>query len=197
MSLIIPPGFAAVSIPIRNFAVTRAAAITFGIEVPGSPVPDELAAEVQSIFAATVGSRMDASCSIGNTRVAIGQDGGEPVLGFAPASTPGGRALDATAPALAVLIQKRTARGGRRGRGNLYLPWACADNTVTEAGILATTEVNGYNTELNNWRTNMASESMNLTLLHSEGITAPGDPNEITSMQVSPVISHQVRRQTR
>lgn len=197
MTLQIPPGFVAVSVPIRNAAITRAAAVTFGCEDLAVGDPDATANLIQSVFVSTVGARIDASCAIGPVRIAIGQDGGEPVLGFASSSAPGGRALDSLAPALAVLVRKRTSRGGRRGRGAMYLPWAIADNTVTEAGVVSSTEVNAYNLALEAFRNDMASEDLPLVLLHSTGVTPPGDPNPITAMTVEPIISHQVRRQTR
>lgn len=194
MAVQIPPGFAAVTIPLTNPAILRSAAITFGVEIVGEFTPDELAVSVQSEWGTSIGARVDASVAMGPTRVAVGQDGGDPLLGFAAGTIPGGRSLDSIAPVLAMLLQKRTGLGGRRGRGNMYVPWCLGDNTVNEGGIIGASEVSGMQTACNTFIADNAAAQHPVVLLHGTGVSGVPEPTPVVQMEPSQIISHQVRR---
>lgn len=195
---IIPPGFAEITMPITHNGLARSAAVVFGLELDGiGPDADQIASAMQGLFVATLGTRIDNSCNIGPARAAVGQDGGLPVLGFASGPVQAGRSLNSVPPALAVLIDKRTGLGGRRGRGRMYLPWALPEGNVNEVGLIDTSEVNLTQAAAVDWLDGFASQLAIPVLLHDEGLSAVPPPTPITSVLVSSVVSTQRRRQTR
>jgi len=100
----------------------------------------------------------------------------------------------------ATLVHKRTSRGGRRGRGRLYLP-AVPEEAVSAAGALTS----GFITQVN---TGMATyleavndiDDVELVLTHSFDPTDPPPdstglvPNAITLLQCDPIAATQRRR---
>lgn len=198
MADIIPPGFIEVTVPLRHTGLSRSAAVVFGVEDGiGGGDPDALATTIQGLFVTHVGARIDSDVRIGPTRIAVGQDGQDPIMGFAEVDAPGGRSLDSIAPILALRVAKRTTRGGRRGRGNMYIPWSIPDNRVNEVGTVDPAESVPWQNAMNAWRVASAGGDLSLVLLHSPGISPPGDPDYITNLTVMGTISHQVRRQPR
>lgn len=198
MAIVIPPGFAAVSVPIKNAALSRTAYVTYAVaNESGDPDPDALAEQCQQRIGNSWGLRIDTNCTIGPVRVSVGQDGGDPLLGFAEASFQGGRTLNSPTPAIALLTHKRTQLGGRRGRGFCYFPWAVAEDALNEAGTVNAAEVTGWNDALALFRAGHVTNEIPLVLLHGTGVTLPPDPTPITNWTCDPTISNQVRRQTR
>lgn len=200
MAEIIPPGYAEVTLPIRHSLVNRGAAVVFGVHALGSAfTPDEQAQLVFDAFTETLGLRLDANTTMGPLRLAIGQDGGDPVLGFSGATVPGGRTMNSTSPAVAALLRKRTALGGRRGRGRMYLPWACAEADVTEGGVIGGTTLSGLQDAAPQFLEDLEAVGlgMPMVLLHSTGSTPVPIPTNVTSLQVETIVATQRRRQQR
>lgn len=198
MADIIPPGYAEVTIGIRHTAMTREANVVYGVATQILPAEaDDLAQNMQDLFVATFGAQIDSQCVIANSRVAVGQDGGEHIIGFSSTSANGGAGRDSTAPILAARMQKRTSRPGRRGRGNMFLPWALSDTNVTETGQLATAAINALNAAGATLLDALEEDAMTagMVLLHSAGISAPGDPDPVNALTCNGVVSHQIRRQ--
>lgn len=196
--IVIPPGYAHVDHSIQLTGYNRVAHVTYGVEIAGAPTPDILAGVLRAVWAVGPGSRMDGSTVNVLTQVTIGQDG-EPLVGESVGTAPGGRTMDATAPALALRCRKRTMLGGRRNSGSFFLPWALGDNQVTEVGQVSTAEVTGWQTVLDAWLVDLTTESLidGMVILHRTGGSAVPPPTPVTSLQVVPTISHQVRRQQR
>lgn len=198
MADIIPPGFAQVTVPLRNAAVTRPAAVVFGVEVPSGGVdPDTFAGSIQSLLIARFGPRIDNAVTIGPTRVAVGQDGGEPVMGTAPTDAGGNGALNSVPPNVAVLLRKRTTRGGRRGQGRMYLPWAVDEGSVSESGALTGPTIDAWNLAGSGLLSDLAAADSAMVLLHSVGQTLPGSPNVVTSLTCDGLVATQRRRLSR
>lgn len=198
MADIIPPGFAQVTVPLAHQDLTRAAAVVFGIEVPGGGVdPDLLAADVQSSFVTSIGQGVDSQVLIGPVTVLIGQDGGEGIAGSSPSGQQGAANLTAPPPNVAVLLRKRTARGGRRGRGRMYLPWWCQETDIDEAGRLTGAAISSRNTAANLFLNTLSGADTPMVILHSQGRTTPGQPNLVTTLTCDPVVATQRRRLVR
>lgn len=196
MADIIPPGFAEITIPLQHEALARAAAVVFGVEDEGGVVnPDTIAGLVQTAFVNTLGVPVDEDVTIGPTIARMGQDGGEALVGYASGTAPGGASrADAIAANTAALIHKRTQRGGRRGRGRMYLPWCISDANVSETGVLGTAQRDGLSTDANDFLGDLAAAGVPMYLLHSSGVSTTGDPNLVTSMSCDPIVGTQRRR---
>lgn len=198
MATIIPPGFAEVSLRIRHTLLARAAFTTFGISiVAGGGNPQDLAAQVDMACAPFLYAGFDTNVVVDRVRVTIGQDGGPPVIGDLPVNRPGGRGMNSTAPALALLVNKVTSLGGRRGRGRFFLPWYVSVANVSEAGTIAPAEVTSLQTRMAEWHGDFDDQGISPVILHRTGVSVPPAPTPIVGFQVDPLISNQVRRQPR
>lgn len=95
----------------------------------------------------------------------------------------------------AILVQKRTATPGRRGRGRMYWP-GLVESEVNAVGTLDGISIGRMNTMLNSWKATITSSPQLLqpVLFHSEGATPAPGPSIITSFTVSPVMATQRRR---
>lgn len=139
-------------------------------------------------------SRLDSNVTMRSCTVRLGQDGGEPLVGVDTGTQPG-LLSSASPPAnVAVLCHKRTAVGGRRNRGRLFLPWFVIETNVAEDGVIDGSTVSAIQTALNNWRTTLVTASLPPVVLHSVGLTTPGAPTPITSFQVDALVATQRRR---
>lgn len=139
-------------------------------------------------------TRLDNNVVNASCTVRLGQDGADPIVGTDTGSIAGSRSGESPSPNVAVLIHKRTAAGGRRNRGRMFVPWGVTDAEVNEDGTLLGTVISPWNGALNSWRTLLTTASLPPVVLHSVGLTLPGVPTPITSMTVDPVVSTQRRR---
>jgi hypothetical protein len=190
-----PPGFADVSMRLNLSGFARSAYITYGVD-PTSTDPDAIATQcvLAWIGAGSMNSRLDSTVTMAEVIVRLGTDGGEDLLGSAVNASVGGLTGGAPPPNVAVLMHKRTARGGRRGRGRLFLPWFCSDNDTNEDGTLLPALVTAVQTAGAIWLADLATRNVPMHILHSPGQTAEGPPNEVTSLVVSNLVATQRRR---
>lgn len=205
MADIIPPGYAEVLIPIRHASLARSAAVTFGVDMNSQGGSPTLASKIQADFVAGWAGTIDAQCTIGPARLTVGQDGAENLVFVATATTTGSAGTERIPANCAVLVRKLTSRGGRRGRGRMYLPWATADTTVDEIGQLSGAEVTALQTRADTFLgllddAGAGVQGTPMVLLHSpsgpetQNPTTPGLPNLVTSLLIDPVIGSQRRR---
>jgi hypothetical protein len=190
-----PPGFADCSLKFVLDGFIRPAFITFGVD-PSATNPDTVATSVYNAAtgAGSIATQLDSTVMITDAIARLGTDGGEDLVGQHTGTTRGGRTGGAPPPNVAVLVHKRTARGGRRGRGRLYLPWWCSDNDTNEDGTLLTSFTTPMLAALNVWLAAMVSASIPMVLLHGPGRTIEGPPDVVTSLSVSNVVGTQRRR---
>lgn len=195
MTLVIPLGYAHVGIEHRLTGYPRAAFTTYGVEVPtGSPFQDV----ANSIFTAhqtAMKGVLDTDVRFMAAHCSFGTDGEPFSINSNLASVQGTAPLTSLPGNCAVLVQKFTARGGRRGRGRMYLPWAISEGSVDEAGTIVAAGVTGIQTAVNALLSGLDAAGLTMTLLHNEaGSSAPGAPDAVTSAAVSGIISNQRRR---
>ncbi len=190
-----PPGFASVAVQIVHAGLSRPAYLTFGVD-PSATDPQSVAASISGTMAAagSLASVLDSETVISEVRVSLGTDGGEDLVGGITTSITGGTGHSSLPPNCAFLVHKRTARGGRRGRGRLFIPWCSSETNVDEAGIIQTAYLNTFQTAMNTWLSGLAAGSCPMVLLHDPGITSPGPPNVVTALTVDKLISTQRRR---
>lgn len=195
---IIPPGFANVALRFDHSSYPRPAYTTFGVDLgSASGDPDTLADTLALNLTPSIPSQLDSNVTWSETRIWIGQDGGDPIIGINNTPRQGQASRTSVSPGVAVLVRKNTATGGRRGRGAMYLPWYVNQTAVSETGIIASASMTALNTAMSNLMSDLSSSPFSMVLLHSAGISVPPDPSPVTSLSVSQVISRQGRRQVR
>lgn len=187
---VIPPGFAHVIIPHTHTGLARSAVITFGI-VPATGVPDP--AEPDAILAGySANMTNDNQVTVGPVTVVYGQDGGENVTLIGTDTDAGTSSSDRVPSNVAVLVTKSTTRGGRKGKGRLFLPWRAQEDEVDELGIIGNTYLAGIQSECDDWLANLSINDRPMQLLHSSGTF--GDPNEVVALTVNRMVGTQRRR---
>jgi hypothetical protein len=191
----VPPGYGDVSIKLGHAGQNRPAYITFGVD-PTSTNPDIVALAIATAFkgAGSLAGKFSSSVVIGPTYVRLGQDGGEALVGVDDTTTVGVLG-SATPPSnVAVLVHKRTARGGRRGRGRMFMPWWIGEADVDNTGNIINATITTLNTCLDVFRTALSSGSNPMVILHDEGKTVMGAPDVVTNMFVDRTVATQRRR---
>lgn len=201
MATLIPVGFAHILLPVWHVELTRRAAVTFGIAADlGDATPVEYLDYVVGSYVGTIGQLTDAGVGIGPATGRFGQDGGEPLSVEGTFQGAGDRTMDSLPPNVSALVKKSSNRGGRRGRGRMYLPWALADADVGDTGVIGTTPLGNLQTEVSNFWQALEDgispvETAAMYLLHdSEGSTPAGSPNKVTALTLQSVIATQRRR---
>jgi hypothetical protein len=196
-----PPGFASCSYELRHSLMSRSAFLTFGVD-PTATDPNGIATSLASAFAApgSLFTTLDSNVQLQQTRVSLGTDGTEDIVGTSPqlvACTLGGTSPPANC---AVLVHKRTARGGRRGRGRMYIPWACSVSSIGESGVVLAADITRIGTAVAAWAAQVTSLVGPLVILHRPSTpgtihpSVPGTPNPVTSFVVDPLVGTQRRR---
>lgn len=196
-----PAGFAQCSYELKHSLSSRSAFITFGVD-PTVTDPAAVATSLVAAFSSTgsLFACIDINVQLQSTRVSMGTDGGEDLVGSSTQIVACTRSMSSAPPNCAVMVHKQTARGGRRGRGRMYIPWCADSTTLTEAGVLNSANVTTVQNAVNAWRTSVISLVGPLMLLHRPSTidttrpTTPGPPNEITSLTVDALIATQRRR---
>lgn len=193
---VIQPGTAAVSIEMAQATLTRPAFITFGVD-PSATDPVSIAQGVASsiTLANSLGSITDSTVTFKSVTVRLGQDGGDPLVGVHPMTAPGtGGALSTLPPNCATLVHKRTAKGGRRHRGRMYLPWCVQEASVSETGVLDPAIVTQTQNAMTIFLNALTTANVPMVLLHSEGVSPVPPATLVTSLTVDALIATQRRR---
>lgn len=190
-----PPGFADISVEFKYAGFPRSSFITFGVD-PTATDPIVVGTLVAESIA-TTGSILDLvdnTVTMAAIHVALGTDGAEDIHAVVPRTDSGRSAAINSPNNCALLLHKRTARGGRRGRGRLYLPWSMQEGAVDENGIVLSTFVTSSQVKASLWLADMITRGVPMVLLHSTGLTTEGPPNSVTSLVVDGIVGTQRRR---
>lgn len=195
MTLLIPFGFAQASVALKLATLSRPAYITFGVQTLLEDNPTDSANAIQGLTVTHLAPRLDSGVSIGPTTVRLAVSDGEPLTGVSTTALgTGAVAGSSTPPQVALLVTKFTSRGGRRGKGRMFIPWAVVATSMQEDGIIPSGSLTPWQTALNNWLAALSSASVAMALLHSEGESSPGSPNLVTSLVANALSATQRRR---
>ena len=201
MSLLIPEGFAQVTIPLRYVTMSREAVVTFGVSISVEPDPyPQIADFIFQQWFETLGGRVDTGVVQGPARMAVGTGTSEHIQVVGTETNGSARAVATVPPNCALLVKKSTNRGGRRGRGRMYIPWAIDDNQIDETGLISSGEVTAAQTAADDFLEELGTAAGEegphpMYLLHeSEGETAPGSPNLVIGLSVDVIVATQRRR---
>lgn len=189
------PGYADCGIEIVHGSMSRSAWLTFGVD-PTDTDPALVAANIITAMTG-VGSLqgiVDSTATFRRVRVSLGQDGAEDTIADVAISLPGLNSVTSVPPNCALLVHKRTARGGRRGRGRLYIPWAMAGSSVDEAGVINASILTGLQTKATQFLSSLTTNNVPMVVLHNLGISTMGPPNLVTSVVCDTRIGTQRRR---
>lgn len=190
-----PAGFADCSYEFRQTGLTRPAYVTFGCD-PVDTDPALIAGNLQAAFAAAGSWKtiLDSSVTMTAIRVSLGTDGSADLVTVLNTSQVGAQVAFTTPPNVAILIHKSTSRGGRRGRGRMYVPWCVQGTNIDEAGQIAAGVITSTNAAFLAWRLALIANNCPLVLLHGPGKTPVVAPDPVSTLLVDRLIATQRRR---
>lgn len=191
-----PAGYADCSYQLTLSGFVRPSYVTFGVD-PSDTDPAAVATALLNAWqaAGSLNTIMDSQVTMTQVRVSMGTDaGGGDLVYVLPTSVVGGKTGSSLPPNCALLLKKTTARGGRRGRGRMYLPWAVDESLVDETGAIPAPTVSAASVAAGVWRIALNSNGCPLVILHASGKTATGAPDPVISMSADRLIATQRRR---
>lgn len=195
MGVVIPVGFGQVALDHYNIIDPEPMTTLFGFDYTATnPDPAGIADTFFTFLTGTNGmlqlSTVSNGVTIGPFRVAVNTAGGL-LSGVGTLFGVGTSVVPPLPNNCSWLLQKRTARGGRKGRGRSYLPpTQLSETDVSSIGVLGIATRNAFQTRVNLFRTDALANQLGLVLLHS-GAEAP---DEITSLVVDTRIATQRTR---
>jgi hypothetical protein len=188
--MIIPVGYASVSVPLTHPSINRQAFITFGVQNAGTFAdPNVVAQAVQDAIVGTIQNRFDTELLIGPTEAQVNVSAG-PLPGIATDTTNGTSVADTPPPNVAILCRKHTLTPGRTGRGRFYLPWACDQTGISQGGQLEAAVVTATQDRLTEFLAALDENQVPMVVLHN----GSGAPSEVTSFSVDTLVATQRRR---
>lgn len=194
MTVETPENFYVASLTLKHSLQARPCAVTFGVQNTAAGTPTVAADAVLTAVKNILVAAIDTNVLIGP----VSLHGGTPADPIAAVSTgalvPGTRAMTGMPPNCDVLVEKNTARGGRRGRGRMFFPFMLSQTEVSEAGIITAGVITTLTTLFNNFRTALNTQQVPMHVLHSPGISATNAPDLVTGLTVDSVIGSQRRR---
>lgn len=188
-------GFADVSLFVTHSTDPRPAAITFGVAADGKSASDIWTAVKDATnVSAGIKSKLANGAAFSRIKVSLGQEDEIDLVHDMPVSIPGTGAVGSVPPNVALLVHKRTSRGGRRGRGRMFLPWSINEVKVADNGSIDAAEQVLIQACVTTWFTELNTRGVPMFLLHQEGNTPTGLPTAVNSLAVDPLVSSQRRR---
>lgn len=190
---VLPPGYISAIISITRSGDPDPYAVTWAFDgTPESIGDPDLADAVQANFIVNWASSFPNDCVLGPTTLRIGQDGGDPILLTSTTTGTGSNSSDFLPQNTAVLLQKRSAFGGRKNRGRMFMPIA-TETTVSEVGAITPAQQASYQNIANEWLTGYNNDVTGfgqMVILHNDATT----PTPVTALTVSGLIATQRRR---
>lgn len=198
MGVVVPIGFAQVSMQFTLDSDAEPMVVTIGCDVGTEDDPSILADAVWSRLTTSDPmwdpSSISDEYNVGPFVASIMTSTG-PQIGTGTEVLVGTNAgVESLPNNCAVLVQKRTARGGRKGRGRAYFPPVFPTEGAVEAnGNLQPTFIASWQDSMTTWLLSSDSEGQPLVLLHSEE-AGPIAPDPITGLVVATKIATQRTR---
>src|SRR5215207_3150713 len=145
--MLIPEGYAQVNLKFGGVALPLGAEITFGVALGDSAYTALYVAEnAITAYEGTVMPWHSINTTLVGCRAKLGPNatGG---FGDVSGTAVGEGTGEALPPSVAIMAEKVTAFGGRRGRGRMYLP-GIDEDSVDMGGVVDPANVSGINTAL-------------------------------------------------
>lgn len=192
-AIVIPPGFAHLTLFLVSTENPHTCAITDGFEVLAPPFTQANTDALFTDLANALHPLYDGAWTLGPLQLLVGNDG--PLIRLEHTGTSGGTRSTQVEPPPQVtyLIKKQTGFSGRQFRGRSYWPFGGNQTALSQSGVLTSAEntllataAAAWHTALNKTADNTASQ----VLLHST-TTAP---TPVTAFTPERIVATQRRR---
>lgn len=199
MTLVIPPGFAQASIVMRNTGDPEAWYVTLAIDTTDAGGDYEAAANsVAYAWQQNIMGSLNAATTFESVILRVGQDGGDPLSVYYAVGTTGEGTTAKLPQNCACLVRKNTTRGGRTGKGRMYVPNILSESEVDSVGVISGSFLSGLQSAFTDFLGDLVLgdplPETPMVLLHTFGAPGGTTPTPVTSLTVDPVIATQRRR---
>jgi len=196
--MFLPSGMAEVAFHFQCAGIVDQIITTLGIHPDGLLTPVQIATAVSNAWTTSTApggpfqaSNMSNQYTLATVSCTLMTATG-PTIGEYAANVVGGSAVSRPPAQVAILVRKQTARGGRKGRGRMFLPAATIpEGEIDEAGRLQTATLTREQPKLNAVITAMVTAQCTPVLLHADNLTIP---DNITGLQMQSIVGSQRRR---
>lgn len=191
---VVNPGFAHVAHVHSLTGDPEEMVSTYGVAVDVGTDPNGLATALHSIWVTNVvDNLLGNTYQLLRTEVLVGADP-EPLQGVFAFTEVGPNATARAPQNCALLVQKRSALGGRANRGRMFVPGVLPEGNVNDqgmitAGTLASMQA-AFDGLLSDISGAMTGAVDGMVVLHESAL----DPTPVTSLVVQPLIATQRRR---
>lgn len=188
---VIPTGYLEATYVWQQTGIQREMVNVMGHDVPvGITNPDVMATALFDIWNLALKAQQAATFIFQRVEVRVGNDG-DPLLGEFTGSVFGAGSINALPVNTSVLVTKRTAVGGRKNRGRMFLPGFCDEASVGPSGLMSVPELNSISAACIQWYDDLIAAGYVPYILHDD----PDDePTQITGLQVQQLLATQRRR---
>lgn len=192
---VIPSGFAQANFKIGGGGFPNGAEITLGLDVSGVVLgPSAVASDLIANWGANIDPIVPGTLTLDSVLVKFGPNATGPSAEV-PSGNAGSGGGTGTSPAVAWLVHKLTASGGRPGRGRMYMP-GVQESEIDTAGNLSAGFVAGAQSAMEDFFDQLGADGTPPVLLHSAA-SPVSTPTPITGFTVDGVAATQRRRQRR
>jgi hypothetical protein len=186
--VIIPLGYAHVQHFFGGTGLPNGAAVTYGIAGFGASSAYDAALQLHLDFGTNWLPQLSNTARLEKTRVKYGPNATGPFAEYAE-NIVGGTSGTQMPPNVALLVEKKTAVGGKSGAGRLYIP-GIPEAVAGADGAIAPANMTAFQTVANAWLADIETTFTGMVLLHS----ASSDPTAVTNLVIDPLAATQRRR---
>lgn len=185
---VIPASFCQVNFLFGGVGYPTGAEVTCGFDVPGLTDPADIADLMADAYADHLRARVPTAVTLNSILVKVGPNDTGPFAELGVGSVGTGDAGQVN-PNMAILIQKRTALGGRANRGRMF--WPVTEGQTGQAGTLGTIQVDDTNDAFALWQSQVIAGEATPVILH---VNPALTPTPITSFACQALTATQRRR---
>jgi hypothetical protein len=179
--------------------------VTFAFNDSTATTAQASADSLQALAASHFADQLDTDASLMRTTTLKGNGSTAFTVGTSIAApTPGQNLMSSTTPNCAILVQKRTALGGRQGRGRVYVPFSINESQVDETGRLLASYVTQMQADMDDYLFGYGGTMVIANRLYDLPWTNPARQllavskgALVTALTVAPMIATQRRRMPR
>lgn len=186
--MIIPVGFAQVTHFFSGASAPNGAAVTYGISGFGTGTALEQAEALHDAFELRFKDFLVSTLALDSTRLKYGPNATGPFYEFTDRRFMAASGAGVP-PNTAALVEKRTALGGRSGRGRMFIP-GLQESNVETGGEISLGLYSLFNASLAAWLADIETLATNMVLFHN----ASSDPTIVDSLDLDPLTATQRRR---
>lgn len=163
--LVIPDGYAQITHHFTGLNVPNGAAVVYGVANGPDADANTVAEDLQDLWLDHVNARMTSDVSLQSTTTKLGPNDVGPIGFFNDGPHPGAQSATSNPPNVSYLVAKRTALGGRRNAGRIFIPGTDAD-VIDDAGQLGSVFFDAFQDDLNDWLTALDTATYTMVLFH-------------------------------